>query len=285
MQYSFRTAQKLLSQKLKKKHEETEINQITKMIFEHYLQFSSANFLLKADELQSEEFTNNLNQIVERLENAEPIQYIIGTSWFRNMTLKVDSSVLIPRQETEELIEWMTAELENKEVKILDIGTGSGCIALSLKNELPKSKVTAWDVSAKALKVATSNALLNHLDIDFQLRDILNVNVSSFKELFDVVVSNPPYVTNQEKLLMQDNVLEYEPHLALFVEDDDPLQFYREIGKKSQIILRSKGWLFFEINEAFGNETIELLKKMDYTDIELKDDINGKHRMVKARKC
>jgi len=197
----------------------------------------------------------------------------------------VDENVLIPRPETEELVEWVL-EICGQEanVNVLDIGTGSGCIAISIKKNLLSGKVWAMDVSPLALEVAKKNAVSNDVEIHFLQQDILESFGSENLPQFDAIVSNPPYVRNSEKLLMQKNVLEYEPALALFVEDNDPLKFYRAIAGFSADHLKQGGSLFLEINEALADETAAFLQSMEFSDIIVKKDIYDKNRMIKAVK-
>ncbi|GAA3588988.1 peptide chain release factor N(5)-glutamine methyltransferase [Flavivirga amylovorans] len=224
------------------------------------------------------------------LKHEEPIQYILGETEFYGLSFKVNSHVLIPRPETEELVDWVLKEANNKQqtednYTLLDIGTGSGCIAVSLAKRLPKAKVYALDVSKEALKIAKQNADLNHVTIEFIEASILNTETinSGFKNLkFDIIVSNPPYIREQEKELMKPNVVNNEPHLALFVKDENPLQFYEAITEFALSSLKDTGLLFFEINEYLGNDMIQLLKKNDFNDIKLKQDIFKKDRMIKA---
>lgn len=223
---------------------------------------------------------------LEALKQEKPIQYILGEAEFYGLVFKVNSHVLIPRPETEELIAWVLEHDVNKdEFNILDIGTGSGCIAVTLAKHLPKTNVYALDVSKEALKIAKYNAVLNNVDVNYIEKDILNsetwnLNLKDLK--FDIIVSNPPYVRKQEKGLMRANVLKNEPHLALFVEDKDPLQFYKAIAKFATRKLNANGALFFEINEYLGKDMIELLEASNFETVELKQDIFKKDRMIKG---
>tara|TARA_R110002073_G_scaffold336257_2_gene531266 strand:- start:4802 stop:5671 length:870 start_codon:yes stop_codon:yes gene_type:complete len=228
---------------------------------------------------------------IDRLKKYEPIQYIVGDTEFYGLLFKVNSSVLIPRPETEELVSWIidchSEQSEESKLKILDIGTGSGCIAISLAKNLPNAKVYALDISEEALKIAKLNATNNDVDVAFVEADVLNSMDWNlvFKNLkFDIIVSNPPYVRELEKETMSANVLNHEPHLALFVKDNDALLFYRNITDASQEILKSNGQLYFEINENLGERTKELLVNNDFNSIELKKDIFDKDRMIKAIK-
>jgi release factor glutamine methyltransferase len=195
----------------------------------------------------------------------------------------VNESVLIPRPETEELVDWIRNENDlNKNLQILDIGTGSGCIAISLKHEFPFATVDAFDISNEALETARKNAAQNGLEVNFSEVDILNA--PAFDKKWDIIVSNPPYVLENEKLQMHSNVLEYEPHLALFVPDNDPLLFYREIALFAKKQLNANGKLYFEINRAYGQATVDMLSELGFQHIELRKDISGNDRMVRGEK-
>lgn len=220
------------------------------------------------------------------LKQQKPIQYIVGETEFFGLPFKVNNNVLIPRPETEELVSWVLdchsrRSDESRQISLLDIGTGSGCIAIALAKNLPNASVYALDVSEKALEVAGVNAELNAVDVTLIQKDILSKNIA-LSQKFDVIVSNPPYVRVQEKSMMKPNVLNNEPHLALFVEDENPLQFYKVISEFAKIALKDNGILYFEINEFLGKDTVDLLKQNGYNNIELKQDIFGKDRMVKG---
>ncbi|MEL1243940.1 peptide chain release factor N(5)-glutamine methyltransferase [Flavobacterium sp. DGU11] len=221
------------------------------------------------------------NNVLEQLEKHKPIQYIFGRAHFYGLEFEVDENTLIPRPETEELVEWIIKENEYKgQIKILDIGTGSGCIAISLAKNLPDAEVFAIDVSEKALAVAKKNAGTNGVTVKFLLQDILEA--VSLPDTFDIIVSNPPYVRELEKAEINPNVLEYEPHLALFVTDSDPLLFYRKIALLAKSGLTENGRLYFEINQYLGNETVEMLEEYKFSEVTLKKDIYGNDRMVSA---
>ena len=222
--------------------------------------------------------------IISELKTEKPIQYIIGETWFYDSKFYVNEYTLIPRSETEELVDWIV-ETEKKNDKreklaILDIGTGTGCIPISLKKNIPQAEVSAIDVSEEALKVAKRNAESNQVEINFILQNILETE--DLKQQFDIIVSNPPYVRNLEKQEIKKNVLEFEPHLALFVEDTDALLFYRKIAQLALKNLTPNGLLFFEINQYLGKETVELLENLGFKNIELKKDIYGNDRMIKC---
>lgn len=231
--------------------------------------------------------TKPILNALELLKAQKPIQYILGETEFYGLMFKVNKNTLIPRPETEELVGWVIKDCvgKEKEVKILDIGTGSGCIAISLAKNLPKAKVFALDVSREALEVAKENAKLNAVDVEFVEASILDIPYSEYvlkPHAFDIIVSNPPYVRNLEKELMQPNVLENEPHLALFVENENPLQFYKVITDFAIKKLNKQGCLFFEINEYLGKEMIHLLSTSHFRNIKLKQDIFKKDRMIKG---
>ncbi len=222
------------------------------------------------------------NRIKEKLKLEIPIQYIIGTTSFFGLEFKVNENVLIPRPETEELVALIISKNQkikkSNYLKILDIGTGSGCIAISLAKNIPNSEVFAIDVSEKALQTAQKNAISNKVEVTFIEKDILKTE--DLEQNFDIIVSNPPYVRNLEKHEIKKNVLDNEPHLALFVDDNDALLFYRKIAELAQINLSENGTLYFEINQFLGQETVDLLQKMNFKNIELKKDIYGNDRMI-----
>jgi release factor glutamine methyltransferase len=228
-----------------------------------------------------------LYQILERLKTGEPIQYILGYTEFYGLPFKVDSSVLIPRPETEELVEWVfnsVGSLPLAVCNILDIGTGSGCIAISLKKNLPTAKVSAIDISTTALKIAKQNADLNNVKVNIIEGNILNYKFEIEIPKFEIIVSNPPYVTEHDKTQMHTNVTDFEPHTALFVPVDDPLLFYNAIADYALTNLTTNGLLFFEINESLGKETVELLNDKGFNNIELRKDMSGRDRMIKANR-
>lgn len=229
-----------------------------------------------------------IESILTRLKTGEPVQYILGHTEFYGLSFKVNPSVLIPRPETEELVEWcikcwrQAAGFWQRPCPILDIGTGSGCIAISLKKNLPEAKISAIDISSEALKTAKENALLNDVAVNFVQADILHLQSELENSKFEIIVSNPPYVTPGDKKLMHTNVTGFEPHTALFVPEDDPLIFYKAIADFASGCLEKGGLLFFEINENFGKQIVELLSNKQFKNIELKMDMSSKSRMVKA---
>ena len=224
------------------------------------------------------------NSILEQLKREIPIQYLLGTTHFYGLEFEVNENVLIPRPETEELVDWIIEsqklEVRNKKLKILDIGTGSGCIAISLAKNLPNAEVFALDVSEKALATAQKNAELNQVQVQFICQSILETE--DLGQQFDVIVSNPPYVRHLEKQEIKKNVLDNEPHLALFVADDDALIFYRKIAQLAVKNLSQTGQLYFEINQYLGQEMLSLLQEMDFKNSELRQDIYGNDRMTKS---
>ncbi len=266
-----------------------EIQSFFSLLSEAYLGLSRIETAMQPEKEISEEKFEKFTDAIIRLKQSEPIQYIIGETEFYGLPFKVDKSVLIPRPETEELVSWITNETQSKETSILDIGTGSGCIAITLANELPETKVSAIDVSTDALRIANQNALANKVNVNFIEVDVLQFDSSKDLQIhkeskFDIIVSNPPYVRASEKELMQANVLRYEPEIALFVEDEDPLLFYRRIVELSKEYLKREGLLFFEINEYLGKDMKDMLEKEGFTNIEIKKDIFEKDRMIKCKK-
>jgi len=224
------------------------------------------------------------DELLKQLKKEVPIQYLLGKTNFYGLDFEVNENVLIPRPETEELVEWIINENasrdKNKKIRILDIGTGTGCIAISLAKNLPNAEVFGIDVSKKAIETAKRNAIANNVDVTFMFLNILETE--EFTCQFDIIVSNPPYVRNLEKVEIKKNVLDYEPHLALFVEDNDPLIFYRKIASLAQKGLQQKGKLYFEINQYLGKEMIDLLENMNFQNVELRKDIYDNDRMIKG---
>ena len=255
-----------------------ELNSIFNLISLDYLKLPRSKILL-ADEIHLDESNQSLFlSALERLKTHEPIQYVLGKASFMDLEFKVNSSVLIPRPETEELVRLILKEdLDGKE--ILDIGTGSGCIAISLAKNFPKAKVTVLDISEDALELARENAKLNNVSIDFINADIFKYESN---KKYDVIVSNPPYVTENEKSLMKKNVLNFEPDLALFIDDNEPLKYYLEIINFSKYGLKSKGFIFFEINKRFSSQlkTKMLNSKLNSSVI---NDFAGFPRFIKAK--
>ena len=259
-----------------------EIESFIFLIFERLKGYTRTQFLLAREETLSPDEMLLIGQIVARLKNHEPIQYILGETEFYGLPFYAVPGVLIPRPETEELVQWIIHENQLAAPAILDIGTGTGCIAISLAKNIPNATVLACDVSPICMETAQRNAQLNLVNCTVIEYDILNNSPEyTFPEL-DIVVSNPPYVRETEKSVMEKNVLEFEPGLALFVADDEPLVFYKRIADFAMLHLKSGGRLYFEINEAFGNACSEMLREKGFSEIKLKRDINGKDRMIGA---
>lgn len=255
-----------------------EIDSFIFLIFNHIYGFRKIDLLISPDFDVSIADNAKISDWVDRLKKYEPIQYVLGVTEFYGLKFRVTEDVLIPRQETEELVDLIVKRYRNFAPKILDIGSGSGCIPIALKKNLPMADVWSCDISPDALSIARENAELNSVDVSFSLFDILSSD--DFPATgFDVIVSNPPYVTEREKALMHSNVLDYEPHLALFVTDQEPLLFYNNIVKRSKKLLKNDGAIFFEINEAYGLEVKSLLADNGF-DAEIVKDINGKDRIV-----
>jgi release factor glutamine methyltransferase len=255
---------------------------IAKILLEDKYNVSRTDFLSSIDFAISEE---DVQKDILDLNNGVPIQQVVGFTYFMNSKFEVNESVLIPRPETEELVSILLNEFLSKDAKLslLDIGTGTGCIPISLKKSLPNAQVFGWDISTQALKMASQNAIINHCEVSFEKVDILHFNEKVDRQL-DLVVSNPPYVMEKEKLEMSEHVLSHEPHLALFVSDSDPLIFYRKIASFAYSNLKNGGLLAFEINSALGNETLNTIQKVGFEQSELRQDLFGKDRFIFAKK-
>jgi release factor glutamine methyltransferase len=264
----------------------TEIDSFFFILMEEKLHLQRIDTVLKPNFLIFDEILADLKNILKRLQKEEPIQYILGNTEFYGLPFFVDKNTLIPRPETEELVAWIIEEATNSQnnsvlkLSILDIGTGTGCIPVSLAKNLPKAKISAIDISSGALKIAKQNALLNKVEVDFIELDVLKTK--KLPQKFDIIVSNPPYVRELEKLEIKNNVLENEPHLALFVTNKNPLIFYNKIADLAKQQLSKNGLLFFEINQYLGTETIALLQEKGFRNIELRKDIFGNDRMIKC---
>ncbi len=272
----------IIREELSQCYSTDEIAALTRIIATELLGVSQMAFYLKDDIPLTAEQQALLGNAIERLKKQEPIQYILGYSDFCGLRFKVTPATLIPRPETSELVELIASEATGHE-SILDIGTGSGCIAVSLAHKLPKSNVTAWDISPEALAVATENSKANGCAIAFEEVDILAYRPTG--KLFDIIVSNPPYIKENEKSAMHNNVLDWEPHTALFVPDSDPLLFYSTIAEKGLQMLAPNGTLYFEINRAHGAETMKMLADYGYINIELRKDFADNDRMIKATRA
>ena len=261
-----------------------EIQSFFQMVMHHFLEYSRTDIVLNLQEEVPAKSLKDFLDTLDRLETQEPIQYIIGNTEFYGLPFKVTPATLIPRSETEELVAWVEEVVKEDKISspvILDIGTGSGCIAVSLAKHVPTAKVTGYDISETALRTASENASANKVVVAFQEIDILQTTMLT--PSFDVIVSNPPYVRELEKQEIQPNVLDHEPHTALFVSDTDPLIFYRKIGQLAFDNLSGTGSLFFEINQYLGKETVQLLKDIGFTRVQLRTDMFENDRMIWAR--
>ena len=248
------------------------------------LGFRRDELLLRPDTFLSSEQANKFNTICEDLKKERPIQYIFGYSWFYENKFHVKEGVLIPRPETEELVEHIIKKHRNENVNIIDIGSGSGCISISLAMNITGSRLTAVDSSEEALAIAKENAHLHQLNIHFIHDDILKPDFSRYPEKFDIIVSNPPYVRESEKAYMNKNVTFYEPEIALYVSDKDPLIFYREIERFCSQKLIDKGFLYLEINENLAHETADIFINKNYSQVEILNDMQAKNRFLKIQK-
>lgn len=282
MNHSLFTLVQYAGEELKDTYGPEEIRSICQIVFTDVFHYTNIDIHLKKSEHLNESFAKKFSEIVRRLQSGEPIQYIVGTTEFCGFRFGVTPATLIPRPETAELVHWVK-ENTRPGSSILDIGTGSGCIAVSLALLVPEARVDAADISEEALRQARTNARHNRTDIRFYQRDILHHDRYDWRT-YDVIVSNPPYIRLQEKASMQPQVVEHEPHSALFVPDDQPLLFYKQIAAFGQTHLHPGGTLYFEINEAFGNEMIQLMEEFRYRNILLKKDFYGKHRFIKGEK-
>lgn len=282
MQLTIQQIHNQFKNKLKKQYSKSEIQQLLFIIFEKLIGITKIQVIANPNTPMSNDQNVKISNAMNRLLQNEPIQYIVGETEFYDLTFAVNSSVLIPRPETEELVYWILENYNNPNQKILDIGTGSGCIAITLCKNMKEPEVFALDISSASLEVAKINSAKNNTSIHFIETNILNANFSDLPTELDILISNPPYIKDSEKVLMKANVLDYEPEMALFVNDNDPLIFYRKIAELGKTNLKKNGMLFFEINEASGKEIETLLAKLDYSFIELKKDLYGKYRMIKA---
>ena len=280
-------ARTVLTKELDKVYDSDELKNIIDLVLEHITtmprmeQVKSKQSYLTCGQLET------IDSITERLKKNEPIQYVLGEAWFAGMKFKVNKNVLIPRPETEELVDWIVKEnaqhaMINVQFSMIDIGTGSGCIPIAIKKKLPDANISAIDVCSEALFTATENAIEHNTEVDFILLDFLDEE--KWKELgqFDIIISNPPYVRQSEKENMHIRVKEFEPHKALFVPDNNALLFYKKLSDFSLKHLKQGGSLFVEINESLGDAIIKLFRDAGFVNIELKKDMQGKDRMIKA---
>ena len=267
-------------------YDEMEVESFFYLILEHFHQMKRIDLALNPSFKISESEIGKWEEILSDLKTEKPIQYILGETEFYGLKFKVNENVLIPRQETEELVELIVFESQKaklKSLKILDIGTGSGCIAISLAKNIPHAQVFALDISEKALETAKENAKINEVEVHFIQQNIVEITNLTFDlglSTFDIIVSNPPYVRMLEKEEIKPNVLEFEPHLALFVEDNDALLFYRKIAQLAKENLSEDGKLYFEINQYLGKETVQLLEDLKFKNSKLIKDIYGNDRMT-----
>jgi len=280
---TIKALQEAFQKRLNPLYEKGEINSFFYLLSEAYLHKTRLDIALEPYEALNDDHTHLFLKALEQLSKEYPIQYIIGETEFMDLAFEVNEQVLIPRPETEELIRWiLSAESKAKTKSILDIGTGSGCIPIILATSLPNTKVTSIDISEKAIQVAKRNAKKNNVDINFLQHDILQIEV--LEDTYDIIVSNPPYVRESEKSAMNNNVLKYEPEMALFVSDEDPLIFYRHIASLAMKSLRTDGVLYFEINQYLGSALYKLLEAIGFKKIELRKDMFGADRMIRAVK-
>lgn len=246
--------------------------------------YSKAKLKAFGDDVIEENVQKQLQRILQELVTGKPVQYSLGIAHFYGLDFKVTPDVLIPRPETEELVQWVLETIKDfNQPTILDVGTGSGCIPITIKIQLPRSNIFALDISSAALAVAKTNAEFNRVDVYFIEADILNLQADEIeKQTYQTIISNPPYVTETDKLQMHQNVTDFEPHTALFVPDNDPLLFYIAITDFARKHLSPGGFLFFEINESYGNETVAMMQQKGFVNAELRQDMMGKDRMIRA---
>ena len=264
-------------------YEGHELTTIIRTICCDMLGISSTSYYLKEEVTLTTEQETQLQGIIDRLLQGEPLQYIEGRAPFCGMEFAVNPSVLIPRPETAELVDWIASDHATQQPRILDLGTGSGCIAIALSKRLPQAKVEACDISTEALTVAKENARTNEAPVSFFTHDMLDLG-TPLPHSYDILVSNPPYIQQSEAADMSIQVTEWEPHTALFVPDDDALRFYRAIAELGQTeALRPGGHIYVEINQALGKETVALFEAYGYQDVELRKDIYGNERMIGVR--
>jgi len=270
-----------LYQQLDETYQEEELVQVVNLVAEELTSLPKTELILQKDKELDSSIEERAAEIIERLKAEEPLQYVLGKTEFYGFPIRVNTGVLIPRRETEELVDWVYKALRtiHNQKQILDIGTGSGCIAIALKKLLTQTKVTAWDVSDQALKVARENAWLNQAEVFFEKKNVLRLETD---KTFDVIVSNPPYVLESDKQWMRNNVLEFEPEKALFVPDRDALRFYKAIARFAKKHLNEGGFLFLEIHEKKASGVVDLLESYGFKEVEVRKDMQGKSRMVKG---
>ena len=277
-----------MTKELNKVYDNAELKNIIELVIEHITNMTRAEQVKNRLPYLTCTQLEDLDAITERLKKNEPVQYVLGEAWFAGMKFKVNRNVLIPRPETEELVDWIVKAINaqysifNVQCSIMDIGTGSGCIPITLKKKLPQATVSAIDVCSEALFTATENAIELKAEVDFLLLDFLDEEKWKKLGQYDIIVSNPPYVKQSEISTIHERVKEFEPHLALFVPDDDALVFYKKLADFSLKHLNAHGNLFVEINEALGETVVKLFQSAGFTNIELRKDMQGKERMVMA---
>lgn len=285
-------ARTVLTKELSKVYDNDELRNIIELVIEHITNMPRAEQAKNKVPYLTCTQLENLDEITERLKKNEPVQYVLGEAWFAGMKIKVNKNVLIPRPETEELVDWIVKESQklnpdsyrDKSQNIIDIGTGSGCIPITLKKKLPEANVSAVDVCSEALFTATENAIELNAEVHFLLLDFLDEE--KWKELgqYDIIASNPPYVKQSEIDTMHERVKEFEPHLALFAPGNDALLFYKKLSGFSIDHLKAGGSLFVEINEALGEQVVNMFRSAGFPNIELRKDMQGKDRMIKAKR-
>ena len=265
-------------------YDKEEIHSFFYLLCDSFLNYRRFDVSMNHDRLLSKPTMARFDSALARLQAREPIQYILGCTEFYGLPFQVNKHTLIPRPETEELVDWILSHFQNQDavLDILDIGTGSGCIAVALAKNLPRASISALDISHKAIALAKENASNNQVSVTFSDQDILDTK--SLEKKYDVIVSNPPYVRQQEKKAMHTNVLAYEPSNALFVSNEDPLLFYRKIAQLAIVSLKANGWLYFEINEYLSLEVESLLDEIGFMNIEIKNDFRAVPRMIKCQK-
>ena len=268
---------------LEERYSERERRNIVQLLFKHFLDYDRADLVLRIEEPLKVEMLQKLDNALSRLVKGEPLQYILGISEFYGKQFEVNENVLIPRPETEELVHLIIKAQNGVPERILDIGTGSGCIAISLAEHFQNTEVLATDISREALKVAGRNAKRNNVKVEFVRHDILKKDLNALGS-FDIIVSNPPYVAEEERKELEQHVLSHEPHLALFASADDPLIFYRKIAEKAWSVLNDGGKLYFELNSMYAQDTAELISGLGYSSIQIQKDMQGKERILSAVK-
>ena len=280
---SVRSIKKYLQSKLEPQFSLREIKNICNLLLEKRLNVSANELHFIDDNKLSESDLLYFRNCVHRILNNEPIQHIVGSVEFYGLELSIDHRALVPRPETEELVDWVIQDSNNEQQKIVDVCSGSGCIALAIKAKLNHSIVSGWELSEDAIQLATQNAKQLDLDVNFVSQDALHADLDE-NDYFDIIVSNPPYIPVSEKLQMDKNVTEFDPHMALFVPDEDPLMFYSALGELAMNRLTKGGRLYVEIHENLGKETVDLFLNQGLKNVELRQDLQGKDRMIKAQK-